>query len=285
MMSAPPMRRIHSRCSSSSWPAALNEAPSATNTTEKPTTNVTAWVSTRRRIAAVRSFDRSATDLPVMKDRYDGNSGSTHGDRNENNPALKATRTPTDPRILASEPLDQGVRGVVVPVPGTDGQGGQRAVTRDNEARGQRAHAVRVGHAHRRIERHRERELAGGDEGRDQLGVGVYRYGHQREPGVTVLAVQPIHRRHLLQARRTPRRPEVDQHHLAVMVEEPELAAGGRRQREVVRTLRLRGLDEVELTDGVRNRQHAPGPGGSGRGNAGLGGTRGADGRCLARDF
>src|SRR5215470_10442921 len=165
MIRAPPTRRIQSRCSSSSWPAALNDAPSATNTTEKPTTNVTACVNTRRRMAAVRSFERSATDMPVMNDRYDGNRGSTHGDRNEKSPALKATRTPTEPRMLAREPFDEGVGGVVVPVPGADGQRGQRAVARDDEARGQRAHAVGVGHAHRRIERHRERELARVDKG------------------------------------------------------------------------------------------------------------------------
>src|SRR5262245_54894813 len=199
MMRAPPMRRIHSRCSSSSCPAALNEAPSATNTTEKPITNVTAWISTRRRMAAVRSLERSATDMPVMNDRYDGNSGSTHGDRNENSPALKATRTPTELPMLAGEPLDEGVRGVVAPVPGTDGQRGQRAVARDDEARGQRADAVGVGHVHRRVERHRECELARGDEGRNQLGVGIHRHRHQREPRVTMLAVQPIHGRHLFQ--------------------------------------------------------------------------------------
>src|SRR5215510_6500121 len=183
MMRAPPTRRIHSRCSSSSWPAALNEAPSATNTTEKPITNVTAWVNTRRRIAVVRSFERSATDMPVMNDRYDGNSGSTHGDRNEKSPALKATRTPTELPMLAGQPLDEGVSGVVVPVPGTDGQRGERTVASDDEARGQRAHAVGVGHVHRRIERHRERELARVDEGRDQLRVGIHRDRHQREPG------------------------------------------------------------------------------------------------------
>jgi hypothetical protein len=69
MMSAPPIRRIQSRYSSNSCPAALNDAPSATNTTEKPTTNVTAWIITRRRAVAVRSFERSATDMPVMNER------------------------------------------------------------------------------------------------------------------------------------------------------------------------------------------------------------------------
>jgi hypothetical protein len=34
--------------------------------------------------------------MPVMNESYDGNSGSTHGDRNEKSPALKATTTPSE---------------------------------------------------------------------------------------------------------------------------------------------------------------------------------------------
>jgi len=34
--------------------------------------------------------------MPVMNERYDGKRGSTHGERNENNPALNATATPSD---------------------------------------------------------------------------------------------------------------------------------------------------------------------------------------------
>ena len=49
-------------------PAALNEAPRATNTSEKPSTKATAWSSTRRRAAPLRSVVRSETDMPVMKD-------------------------------------------------------------------------------------------------------------------------------------------------------------------------------------------------------------------------
>jgi hypothetical protein len=37
--------------------------------------------------------------MPVMNEMYDGKSGSTHGERNEKSPALKATKTPTDPLI------------------------------------------------------------------------------------------------------------------------------------------------------------------------------------------
>jgi hypothetical protein len=37
-----------------------------------------------------------STDIPVMNERYDGKSGSTHGERNEKRPAENATRTPRD---------------------------------------------------------------------------------------------------------------------------------------------------------------------------------------------
>src|SRR5947207_12405946 len=52
-----------------------------------------------QRIAPERSAVRSATDMPVMNDRYDGKSGSTHGDRNEKSPELNATATPRDSLI------------------------------------------------------------------------------------------------------------------------------------------------------------------------------------------
>src|SRR5262245_42915524 len=208
-ISAPPIRRIQSRYWNSSWPAALKEAPSATNTSEKPSTKVTACSSTRRRAAAVRSVDRSATDMPVMKDKYDGNSGRTQGERKEKSPALNATTTPREaapitasPKTLgASSPgqtLDNGVRGVAVPVAGADGERREVAVAGDDEARGQRAHGVAVGQIHLRVQRDRERQLVLGDERRHLLGLGVDRHGHQRESRRLLLPVQPLHRRHLL---------------------------------------------------------------------------------------
>src|SRR5688572_26753943 len=118
MMSSPPTTRIAVRYWNSSCPAALNEAPSATNTTEKPSTNVTACSITRRRAAAVRSPVRSPTDIPVMNDRYEGNSGNTHGDRKEKSPALNATTMPTEALVISlapwlpHHPLDQRVGGV-----------------------------------------------------------------------------------------------------------------------------------------------------------------------------
>ena len=68
MMSAPPIMRMTSRYLNSAWLAALSEAPSATNTSEKPTTNATACSSTRRRASAPRSPVRSPTDMPVMNE-------------------------------------------------------------------------------------------------------------------------------------------------------------------------------------------------------------------------
>src|SRR2546426_343739 len=56
----------------------------------------------RRLLRADSSPVRSATDIPVMNDRYDGKSGSTHGDRNEKSPALNETATPTDSPMATS---------------------------------------------------------------------------------------------------------------------------------------------------------------------------------------
>src|SRR2546422_10686651 len=84
-------------------PAALNEAPSATNTTEKPRTNATECNSTRRRAAGPRSAVRSATDIPVMNEMYEGKRGSTQGERNEKSPALKDTATRSEERRVGKE--------------------------------------------------------------------------------------------------------------------------------------------------------------------------------------
>src|SRR2546427_445830 len=104
-MRTPPIRRIQSRWSSRNWPSALNETPSATKTIENPTTKASAWPRIRRLTRADSSPVRSATDIPVMNDRYEGKSGSTHGDRNEKSPALNETATPTDsPMAYLSSP-------------------------------------------------------------------------------------------------------------------------------------------------------------------------------------
>ena len=59
--------------------------------------------STRVRVAESTSPARRSTDIPVMKERYDGNSGRTHGERNENSPAENATATPSD-SVIARAP-------------------------------------------------------------------------------------------------------------------------------------------------------------------------------------
>src|SRR5439155_380179 len=63
-------------------------------TSEKPSTKANAWISTRRRAAGERSAVRSATDMPVMNETYEGNRGSTHGDRKENSTAVHEAALP-----------------------------------------------------------------------------------------------------------------------------------------------------------------------------------------------
>src|SRR5713101_9563743 len=54
------------------------------------------WMSTRPRSATSTCSRRRSTDMPVIKDRYEGKSGSTQGERNESSPAENATSTPVD---------------------------------------------------------------------------------------------------------------------------------------------------------------------------------------------
>src|SRR5215813_15280312 len=95
MMRAPPAIRMTSRYSKRNWPAALNDAPRLTNTVVNPAMKAIEWSRTVLRTDDASLVSRS-TDMPVMKDKYDGKSGRTHGDRNENNPAENATRIPSD---------------------------------------------------------------------------------------------------------------------------------------------------------------------------------------------
>jgi hypothetical protein len=39
--------------------------------------------------------DSSSTDIPVMKERYEGKRGNTHGERNEKAPPRNATKSVT----------------------------------------------------------------------------------------------------------------------------------------------------------------------------------------------
>src|ERR1700692_283454 len=74
-------------------PTALADAPNAMNTTEKPTTKEKAEVS---RLPRGRSPCRNcSTPIPDNIEMYPGTSGSTHGERNEVNPATNAAKIET----------------------------------------------------------------------------------------------------------------------------------------------------------------------------------------------
>src|SRR5262245_50946213 len=84
MRRAPPAIRIQSRYSRRNWPAAQSDAPRITNTVVNPAMKAIEWSRTVLR-APDASLVSWSTDMPVMKDKYDGKRGRTHGDRNENN--------------------------------------------------------------------------------------------------------------------------------------------------------------------------------------------------------
>src|SRR5437660_9642689 len=61
---------------------------------------------------------------------------------------------------------------------------------------------------------------------------------------------EALHRRHLLLARLAPRRPEVQEDHLAVVLGETERLAVRHGEREVADRLDLHWLDELERLEG-----------------------------------
>src|SRR5205823_9513261 len=81
---------------------------------------------------------------------------------------------------------------------------------------------------------------------------------------ILVAAPEALHGRHLLEARRAPRGPEVHEHDLAPLLRELEAEAIGRGQREVLGDLRLAGLDEVQMLE--REVDAGAGRGSGGRG-------------------
>src|SRR3989338_8146470 len=127
----------------------------------------------------------------------------------------------------AEQRLDQRVRGVVVPGPRAEREGREGPAAVHEEARRQRPHAVGVRDVHRRIEQDRERELVVGDERLDLRRDAVHRHGEEHEALVLVVPPQALYRRHLLAARRAPRRPEVDHDDLAPLGGELERGGGG----------------------------------------------------------
>jgi hypothetical protein len=63
----------------------------AMKTNEKPKTNSSEFCRIGFRVFDCVS-ESSSTDIPVMNDKYDGNSGKTQGERNENVPPRNATK-------------------------------------------------------------------------------------------------------------------------------------------------------------------------------------------------
>ncbi|KPK20982.1 MAG: hypothetical protein AMJ70_07365, partial [Dehalococcoidia bacterium SG8_51_3] len=65
-------------------------APMMVKTSEKPKTKLSECRNVGRRIPALRALNSSG---PTKLAKYTGTSGKTHGDRKDNNPAVKAMAT------------------------------------------------------------------------------------------------------------------------------------------------------------------------------------------------
>src|SRR5216684_6223326 len=94
MMTAPEIRSRSTRCRLNDSPTAVATSPSETKTTAKPLKNKTV---SRTTLAswAFDGADWSAMSRPAIVDRYDGTTGSTHGETNEMTPPPNATTNPT----------------------------------------------------------------------------------------------------------------------------------------------------------------------------------------------
>src|SRR5690242_20880395 len=152
------------------------------------------WASTRARAPAATSPVSRSTDMPVMKERYDGNSGSTQGDRNEKSPAEKATSTPSDwfMPISPEQRLEERVAVLAVPFARAVGEEHPLAVAVDDEGGGHRPHPVGLAHRHLGIEPHREREVVFLDERiHHARALRVEGDRQHHEPAVLVGAVEP----------------------------------------------------------------------------------------------
>src|SRR5215469_8241178 len=212
------------------------------------------WASTRARAPAATSPVSRSTDMPVMKERYDGNSGSTQGDRNEKSPAENATSTPSDSLMPASlqQRLEERAPVLAVPLARAVGEEHPLAVAVDDEGRRYRPHPVGLADRHLGIESHREREVVLFDERIHHarpLRVEGDRQDH--EPAVLVGAVQPLHARHLLAARIAPGGPEVQEDDLALEVGQLDGAIVGSAELEILRVLDRLGTNQRERRDRI----------------------------------
>src|SRR5262249_37726934 len=95
-MRRPPPILIQSRYSRKNWPAALKDAPRLTKTAVKPAMKARERRKMRERRDPETPGVGRSTDTPARKERYEGKSGSTQGERNEKSPAENATSTSSD---------------------------------------------------------------------------------------------------------------------------------------------------------------------------------------------
>src|SRR5918992_1326109 len=99
-------------------PIRLNDKPKVIKTVEKPIMNSRELSTTRRRslgLACERL--KSSNDTPAMKERYEGTSGNTQGDKNDSTPAPRATITESSTPCISYPHLlhrqDSGALGLV----------------------------------------------------------------------------------------------------------------------------------------------------------------------------
>src|SRR5437867_9518005 len=213
----------------------------------------TEWSRTRPRAPPVTSPASRSTDIPVMKDRYDGNNGNTQGDRKEKSPAENANRGPSDSlmRVLSQERLEQRLAVRSVPLAGAVGEEGAVAALVDDEGRGQGPHSVEPRHRHLGIEADREGELVLLEVRRHDSAVGILGDPQHHEPPVLESQVEAFHARHLLLAGLAPRRPEVEADDLAHERGRLELPAVRGGDVELLGNLDRIGLDEGQRRHGV----------------------------------
>src|SRR5262245_22858979 len=108
--------------------------------------NASEWSSTRVRVPASTSRVRRSIDIPVMNERYEGKSGRTQGDRNENNPAENATSTVSElATALPEDGLEERLSGGAAPFARAVGDERAMPVAIDDERRRHGPHPVEPG--------------------------------------------------------------------------------------------------------------------------------------------
>src|SRR5437588_8180107 len=105
MMITPAILLSTARCCRVACPTELATAPNTMNTRLNPRMNITEFSITER-ISLPSCWRSSSTPAPEISDTYPGTSGSTHGDRNEINPATNAAIGKGNDDIASSSILD-----------------------------------------------------------------------------------------------------------------------------------------------------------------------------------